>query len=251
MSKVLKTMNIKGKPYVLVNERIKAFRVEYPAWSLESEVIELTNERCVIRAVIKDENGVVRATGIAYEEAGSTYINKTSYVENCETSAWGRALGNLGIGIDTSIASAEEVQNAVTNQDSDVPYPEAEEGGKVQANDLFMINQIMSVYPKENRATSLKAALAKYKVDKPEELTKEQFVSFREELLNAAEGVKAKRLEAMITSFAKKAGRSEEEAKDILETALSTKFEDVTIANFGMFAQQYLQMYNDLERGNE
>ena len=53
---------------------------------------------------------------MAYEKEGSTFINKTSYIENCETSAWGRALGNLGIGIDTSIASAEEVQNAVLNQ---------------------------------------------------------------------------------------------------------------------------------------
>ena len=37
-------------------------------------------------------------------------------MENCETSAWGRALGNLGIGLDTSVASAEEVQNAIANQ---------------------------------------------------------------------------------------------------------------------------------------
>ena len=56
-------------------------------------------------------------SGTAEEEKGSTYINKTSYVENCETSAWGRALGCIGIGLDTSVASAEEVINAVNNQD--------------------------------------------------------------------------------------------------------------------------------------
>ena len=44
------------------------------------------------------------------------YINETSYVENCETSAWGRALGNFGIGIDTSVASADEVVNATNSQ---------------------------------------------------------------------------------------------------------------------------------------
>ena len=56
------------------------------------------------------------ANGLAEESKGSTFINKTSYVENCETSAWGRALGNLGIGLDTSVASADEVKNAIANQ---------------------------------------------------------------------------------------------------------------------------------------
>ena len=46
----------------------------------------------------------------------SSFINKTSYIENCETSAVGRALGMAGIGIDTAVASAEEVQNAINNQ---------------------------------------------------------------------------------------------------------------------------------------
>ena len=56
------------------------------------------------------------STGIAYEVEGSSFINKTSFIENCETSAIGRALGNLGIGIDTSVASYEEVANAVKQQ---------------------------------------------------------------------------------------------------------------------------------------
>ena len=52
----------------------------------------------------------------AYEKEGSTFINKTSYIENCETSAVGRALGFLGIGIDGSVASADEVKTAILNQ---------------------------------------------------------------------------------------------------------------------------------------
>lgn len=62
---------------------------------------------------------MVLGTGTAYEKEGSTFINKTSYIENCETSAVGRALGMAGFGIDTSIASAEEVQNAIANQGTD------------------------------------------------------------------------------------------------------------------------------------
>lgn len=114
----LKTVNIKGKEYVEVNERLKYFRANYPGWSLTSDIISLEGDMCVIKATITDEFEVVRATGIAYEKSGSSYINKTSYIENCETSAWGRALGNLGIGIDTSVASAGEVGNAIAQQKS-------------------------------------------------------------------------------------------------------------------------------------
>lgn len=113
----MKTVDIKGKQYVEVNERIKYFRENYKGWSLTSEVVSLEDGVCVIKATVKDENDRAMATGIAYEREGSTFINKTSYIENCETSAWGRALGNLGIGIDASIASADEVQNAQLNQD--------------------------------------------------------------------------------------------------------------------------------------
>ena len=114
----MKTVNIKGKEYVEVNERLKYFRAEekYKDYSLESEIIELKNGIITIKAIIRDGDGVIKATGLAQEKESSSFINKTSFVENCETSAWGRALGNLGIGIDTSVATAEEVNNAILNQ---------------------------------------------------------------------------------------------------------------------------------------
>ena len=112
----LKSVNIKGKQYVEVNERIKYFRENYEGWSLTTELVSLENGICVMKATVRDKDNVVKATGFAYEKEGSSFINETSYIENCETSAWGRALGNLGIGIDASIASAEEVQNAQLNQ---------------------------------------------------------------------------------------------------------------------------------------
>jgi len=115
-----KTTNIKGKAYVEVNERIKYFRESgnYEGWSLSSEIVLIDENSCVIRAEIRDENWVLRATGFAQEDKSSSYINKTSYVENCETSAWGRALANLGIGIDTSIASSNEVSMAIAKQNT-------------------------------------------------------------------------------------------------------------------------------------
>jgi hypothetical protein len=121
----LKTVNIKGKEYVEVNERLKAFRTlpEYKGYSLESDIYDYDKEKGIItiKAVIRDSDGVIKATGYAQEKESSSFINKTSFVENCETSAWGRALGNLGIGIDTSVASAEEVENAINNQNPKEP----------------------------------------------------------------------------------------------------------------------------------
>ena len=115
-----KTTNIRGKQYVEVNERIKYFRQEeqYKNWTVMSEFPALDSEQCVCKATIADASGRVIATGHAHEVQGASNINKTSFVENCETSAIGRALAVLGIGIDTSIASANEVEDAIAKQDS-------------------------------------------------------------------------------------------------------------------------------------
>ena len=111
----MKTIDIKGKPYVMTNERIKYFRENYPNGAILTDLISDVDGKCIFKAEILVEGECV-ATGYAYENENSTFINKTSYIENCETSAVGRALGNLGIGIDESVASAEEVANAITNQ---------------------------------------------------------------------------------------------------------------------------------------
>ena len=112
----LKTINIKGKEYVEVAERLKYFRSQYKDWALTTEVLEKTDTSILIQAKAINPEGIVKATGIAEEEKGSTFINKTSYVENAETSAIGRCLGCLGIGIDSAVASYDEVANATKNQ---------------------------------------------------------------------------------------------------------------------------------------
>ena len=114
----LKTVDIKGKPYVEVNERIRYFRENYQDHKLLTEIISLDNGVCVMKAYVLNPEGQEIANGHAYEKEGAGFINKTSYIENCETSAWGRALGNLGIGITTSIASSNEVENAILQQNN-------------------------------------------------------------------------------------------------------------------------------------
>lgn len=114
---IIKTTDVKGKEYAEVNQRIKAFRSVCPGGAIMTEMLSNENGVCVFKATVCDEEMRVLGTGTAYEKESSSFINKTSYIENCETSAVGRALGMCGFGIDTSIASSEEVQNAILNQD--------------------------------------------------------------------------------------------------------------------------------------
>lgn len=119
VNNTIKTTDIKGKEYAEVNQRIKAFRMICPNGAIITELVSNENGLCIFKATIKDEEGKILGTGTAYEKEGSSFINKTSYIENAETSAVGRALGMCGFGIDISVASAEEVTNAINNQVTD------------------------------------------------------------------------------------------------------------------------------------
>lgn len=153
---------IKGKDYAEVSQRIKAFRMVYPMGFILPTMTSNENGVCVFKASVGyyDENGnpIVLGAGTAYEKEGSTFINKTSYIENCETSAVGRALGMAGFGNDISVASAEEVQNAIENQDT-------EETPKASPNQINLINKLVSDIP---------AMLAYYKVNQIQDLTAQQ-----------------------------------------------------------------------------
>lgn len=118
----IKFGDFKGRKYAEVPQRVKVFRILYPQGFILTDMISNEDGTCIFRASAGyyDENGnrIVLGTGTAYEREGSTYINKTSYIENCETSAVGRALGFLHIGSEETIASLEEVVNAVTQQEA-------------------------------------------------------------------------------------------------------------------------------------
>lgn len=112
---LIQTTDVKGKEYAEVPQRVKAFRSLYPMGTITTEVVKIENGLCVMHATVAAD-GVILGEGTAYEKEGSSFINKTSYIENCETSAVGRALGFAGFGIDVSIASYEEVMNAKKQQ---------------------------------------------------------------------------------------------------------------------------------------
>lgn len=131
MTDKMKTISIKGKSYVQVNERVKAFRSspEFKGWSIDTIIHELTDDVCVMCARILNAEGNFVATGWAREvrNDATSMVNKTSYVENCETSAVGRALGFLGIGIDENICSAEELVYAIQAQNNAPAAPKKQE----------------------------------------------------------------------------------------------------------------------------
>lgn len=135
------TTDIKGKDYAEVNQRIKAFRSLCPHGAIITEMTSNEDGVCVFRATVYDEDKQIIGTGTAYEKESSSYINKTSYIENCETSAVGRALGMCGFGIDTSIASYEEVANAIENQKI---KPTPEEEAKQRKTYLATITQLLT-----------------------------------------------------------------------------------------------------------
>lgn len=106
------------KDYVQVNERIDLFYKKYPEGSIQTEIISNTDGQVIFKAyVYRDREDTKPATGHAMEKEGSSFINKTSHIENCETSAVGRALAMLGFEIKKSIASQEEVANAILQQE--------------------------------------------------------------------------------------------------------------------------------------
>ena len=100
-----------------VKDRVMVFRKNHPSWALITQIIE-NNEATgsvIFKVIIEDENGRIRGTGHAHEfkEDKTSMVNKTSHLENCETSAIGRALASLGIGIESSYATYDEVKIAI------------------------------------------------------------------------------------------------------------------------------------------
>lgn len=163
----IKTVDIKGKKYVMVNERVKGFRKALPGGTIATEILQDDDEKVVMIARVYDGDNLL-STGTAFEYKSSSYINKTSYIENCETSAVGRALGFLGIGIDDSMGSADEIANAITQQKK---IKDAEKTAKAAAKriDAIKVEALRNRCADEN--INIGKLLQHYKVERLEDLT--------------------------------------------------------------------------------
>lgn len=120
-------VNIHGREYKTVALRVQEFRQACPitdGWAITTDLVSIDDDRVVMRASIL-HSGVVVGTGFAEEKRSSSQINRTSALENCETSAIGRALSACGFG-GSEYASANEVVQAIAQQREPEPDRTAE-----------------------------------------------------------------------------------------------------------------------------
>ena len=169
----LSSIDVKGKDYVMVPERVKAFRILFPEGFIKTDILSMENGVCVMKTKVGYyDNGheVILGTGLAHEKEANGYINKTSYIENCETSSVGRALGFLALGIDGGgICSAEELANAIKNQQTEstryVKKDTSEKDTAILENSIDELGQIRA---------KLDAAIKKHTM----EMTKSEKIKF-------------------------------------------------------------------------
>lgn len=112
--------------YEPVEVRLEKFIKDYPSFRIatELEVVEAT--RYIVKAYLfKDaSDGVAWATGYAEETVSSRGVNQTSALENCETSAIGRALANAGYAPKGKRPSREEMSKVVATKVAKPPVQE-------------------------------------------------------------------------------------------------------------------------------
>ena len=122
VNKSLTYTPIHGKNYAEVAQKIQGFRKLYPEGFITTDIIKMEGLLVFMKSeagyYAKDGSKVVLSTGLAFERQDASNINRTSFIENCETSAIGRALSFIGIGSESSIASTEELQNAIATQEA-------------------------------------------------------------------------------------------------------------------------------------
>ena len=164
INKELKTTDIKGKPYTEVNQRVLGFRQLYPEGGIFTKIISNENGVCVMETIVTDDTGKELAIGHASEKQGEGYINKTAYIENCETSAVGRALGFLGIGAESSVASKEEIEKNDTDD--------------IYKHNIFKIKERVQMIYTQKMQDGLTTKEIAEKLHKTEEEVKALFASF-------------------------------------------------------------------------
>ena len=140
-------VKIHGKEYKTVALRVAEFRNEYTikdGWGIVTTLVHHDSDTVIMKAEVVNPSGMVVGTGYAEEKRSASQINRTSAMENSETSSIGRALASVGLAGTGEYASADELANAIYQQGG---------GGKRAASDKqkkFLHSLILRL-PKEEQ----------------------------------------------------------------------------------------------------
>ena len=211
---LLESIPIGNKNYVLVKTRLQYFRKHYENASITTEILHFDKESIMMKATAYIDGKVV-ATGTAHEEKSKNTINATSFCEVCETSSIGRCLGILGIGITESVATFDEVNSAIrqqeaTERNNELLQYKAESLANtlidaIDNEDEVGISEVESDYRgNPPLAARVKLALSNEDVDYMEE---------RKERLSAERKAKKEEKEAKNQAFAKEHAEKQKKAK--------------------------------------
>ena len=141
-------VNIHGKQYKTVAARVNDFREQFgPGYGLLTEIVHADETVVRMKALIISPEGAIVATGHAEEYRDSSKINKTSALENAETSAIGRALAAFGLG-GTEFASADEVARAITGKPCAPVVEEAIEDWLAAIDEAASMEELEATYHK-------------------------------------------------------------------------------------------------------
>ena len=214
MEEQLPTVDIKGKPYVEVKTRVQWFRKNIENGCIETEILYFDKESITCQTKVH-VNGALVATGMAHEDKNASAVNKTSFVECCETSSVGRALGMLGIGISTSVDTAGTVAAAIAQQEATERHDELMQY-KAESLSSRLISAIesdddegVSEVEKDYRGDTPLATRVKLSLD-PEHL---EYMDERKERLSAERKAKKEQKEADNQAYAKAHAKKNTEAK--------------------------------------
>lgn len=153
-------VEIHKKKYTTVATRLEIFRKHTGfKYGINTDIVTYGSqpgEKIVIKATISTDQGFVLASGTAEEIIGSGNINKTSALENCESSAWGRALGSLGIH-GGEFPSYDEMEIAKGKEDKlqDNPKPEDDPEYKLAAAEKYVEQQIKAIQTMNQNALTV------------------------------------------------------------------------------------------------
>ena len=170
--------------------------------------------------------------GLTVEAATMFDINKT--IMRCLA----KNLAMFGLGL--YIYAGEDLPETDDTQEQP-----KQQDGQINEKQIQKIQSILTVFPKENKDTSLNILLNEFGAKELSALQQDKYVLFINRLTDTANGVVNSRLSNLVKQFMNKSGKTESEVRELLKAGLGKGIDEVTIAEFHKYAHDALQMIKD------